>query len=145
MKNFVFQTKVDIYSEIIKKFLYANGVNYVSSQNNYFFIKNGNSYHVAINGGTITIANIDANTAEHYVFPFDKPETVVEHYAFSSRKPDQVEITHSQIGHQNNELSITSSGAQLDMQNWPENCANKVVFFSETLLGTSLYDTLNKV
>ena len=145
MESKAFQTKVNAYTDVIKKHLYTYGINYEPGQNNYFFVVDGQSHHLAIKGGMISIANIDANTAEHYIFSGNNKETVFEHYKFTSEVSDNAHITHSAVSYEDDSLVITSGGASLNMENWPDNCANKIVFFSDSLLGESLYDTLDKV
>ena len=143
--NRIFQTKVNLYKDIIQNYLISNGISYVVGQDDYYYDVDDIPYHLSVKDEVITIDCRGANKTEHYVFPVNRPDILLEHYCFSSKSADSTEITHTRLTGQEDELFITASGVTLDATQEIDSCASKIVFFSREALGNGLYDTLNRI
>ena len=145
MKNITFQTKVNLFTDIIKKYLLTNGVKYIPGQDENIFYQDEVPHRLTIKDEVVTIDNGIASKTEHYVFPVNRADILMEHYHFTSASIHETQIIHSKITESEDALTITADAVKLNGEEKKDACANKIVFFSRELLGNGLFDTLTKI
>lgn len=144
-KNYVFNTKVSLYKDIIQRHLLANGVTYVAGQDEYFYTVDDVPYRFTIKDEVISVECMAASKTEHYVFPINRPDILLEHYGFSSRNFDTTEVTHTRVTSESEKLLVTTAGMSFDSSLEKDSCSSKIVFFSKELIGNGLYELINRV
>ena len=129
----------------MQRHLLANNVPYVVGQDEYFYKVNGVPYRLSVKDEVITVECMGASKTEHYVFPINRPDILLEHYEFTSRTLDKTDVTHTRITSNEDQLYVTTAGLTFESNLEKDSCANKIVFFSNDLIGNGLYDLIFRV
>lgn len=142
MKKKLEEAKLDLWVKLLKKSLIAHGVAYNPCQSKYLFTVGKSECSLTIKNGKIIVENHTAKRVDYYDFNSKVKDAILSHCRLCASDLDEVSIAHSDLYMTKVGPMITSSAAIIDTDVTQERCANKVLFFSDSLIGDTLHDTL---
>jgi len=145
MEKKIKEAKAFIFAKILRKNLLLKGIKYDPHQSVYNFTVGKCDCTLTVNGQTIMVENHTTKKVDYYNFGSRLGNSVFVHSRLTASSLDEMDITHSDVYYEGDHLLISTAAAVIDTDVTYERCANKVLFFSDMLIGDTIYDTLDNL
>lgn len=144
MKNKKKEIQINTYAKVLRRYLTSKGVEYVPSQTRYDYVVGPHQCTLTILGTKIKIENHTSKKIDIYDFN-PKNNFVFTHSRFHGSEFEQLDLTQSEVYYYKDKLYVSSCAAIIETPLAEDKCANKLLFFSDMLVGATIYDTLNNI